>query len=97
MKTNFYHSCAAWLGRWVRRPWTSTPEAPALSKKVLVIFTDGRTAIVNNTDEAHSLVMSECMKTGKMVAADWRPATVDEAAALSSPNVSGQPRAEDRP
>jgi len=93
MKINFYSSCAAWLGRWVRRPRACTPEAPALSDKILVQLGDGRCALADDDDHAQALVMNECLRSGAMISANFRPATVDEVAALSSPNVGSQPRA----
>jgi len=77
---------ARWLWRFVGRLWARSPDAPALSEKLLVILGDGRCALADNADEAQALVMNECLKSGGMVSANFRPATTDEVAALSSPN-----------
>ncbi len=62
----------------------SRPKPPALSGKTLVLFADGRVALANNPDHAQAIVIGECMTSGNVVMADFRPATLDEVAAITA-------------
>ncbi len=60
-------------------------QPPALSNKTLVLFGDGRVAMADSADHAQALVMNDCITSGKMVFADFRPATQAEVAAMTKP------------